>query len=154
VSLDNDIRQLSFCPIFGHLDFEAKRLLAFSAETKILRAGDVLFQRGEKSDCAYFILRGSIALDFSTEKARAVQIVGPQHLIGELALLVETERPAVALAREPSTVLKIPRLLFHRVLEEYPESAASIRSAVGSRLSTFVDELQRLRSGLQKRSDR
>jgi CRP-like cAMP-binding protein len=146
VSLDSDILQLGSIPIFERLDFEARRLLAFSAETKILRAGDILFQRGEKSDCGYFVLKGAIALDYSSDESRAVQIVGANRLIGEMALLIETDRPALAVAREPSTVLKITRRLFHRVLEEYPEAAESIRIAVAGRLTEFVAELQRLKS--------
>jgi CRP-like cAMP-binding protein len=143
VSLDSDSRQLGLVPSFERLDFEARRLLAFSAETKILRAGDVLFQRGEKSDCGYFILKGSIALDYSSDGSRSVQIVGPNRLIGEMALLVETERPAMAVAREPSSVLKISRQLFRRVLEEYPQAADAIRAALTSELTAFVAELRR-----------
>jgi CRP-like cAMP-binding protein len=146
VSLDNDIRQLALAPIFDGLDFEARRLLAFSAETKILRAGDVLFRRGEKSDCGYFVLKGSIALDFSGDGGRAVMIVGPNRLVGERALLAETDRPATAIAREPSTVLKIARHLFLRVLNEYPQAAEQIRRAFAARLAGFVDELSRMPS--------
>lgn len=152
MSLENDIRQLGRVPIFAQLDFDARRLIAFSAETRILRAGDVLFRRGDRSDSGYFVLSGSVALDFSSDNARSVRIAGQHCLIGELALLVETERPATGVAREPSSVLKISRDLFCRVLKEYPDCAERIRRSIMRRLSDFISELESLReatSGLE-----
>lgn len=145
MSLEDDIRQLGRIPIFAQLDADARRLLAFSAENRILRAGDVLFRRGDLSDGGYFVLSGSVALDFSNETARSVQIARPHCLIGELALIVETERPATALAREPSGVLKISRTLFSRVLKEYPECAERIRRSILQGLLRFVSDLDRLK---------
>ena len=144
MSLDSDINQLGQVPIFQHLDFEARRLLVFSSESRILRAGDVLFKRGDTSDCGYFLVSGSVALDYSSESSRSVQVVGPSRLIGEMALVVETDRQATAVAREPSRVLKITRVLFHRVLEEYPAAAAAIRHSIEARLVGFVEELEKL----------
>ena len=69
-------------------------------------------------------------------------IVRPESLIGEVALLVENERPATAMAREPSTVLKVSRELFHRVLREYPDSAKRVRAAMAEELKAFVRELE------------
>jgi CRP-like cAMP-binding protein len=59
-----------------------------------------------------------------------------------VALLVQTQRPATAIAREPSTVLKISRELFHRVLREYPESAKRLRGAMADELKAFIRELE------------
>ena len=51
-------------------------------------------------------------------------MVGRGTLLGELALLTETVRPVTATANEPSTVLRIPRTLFLKMLEGYPDAAA------------------------------
>ena len=58
MALDDDVRDLARLPLFQEIEPEALRLLAFSAETKILRLGDVLFRKGEPSDSGYFILSG------------------------------------------------------------------------------------------------
>lgn len=147
MSLDEDFRRLSRIPMFSALEPEALRLIAFSAETRILRAGDVLFRRGESSDCGYIVLSGSIALDAAGDGAAAGQIISRNGLVGELALIIETARPATAIAREPSTVLKVPRSLFHRVLQEFPRSAERIRVGMTQRLASFVDELARFANG-------
>ena len=147
MSVENDIRNLSQIPIFGVLEDDARRLIAFSAETRILRASDILFRRGDRSDCGYVLTTGVIALDALDNGTAATQISTPFTLIGELALISETERPVTAVARQPSTVLKIPRTLFHRVLRDYPASALNMRAMMGMRLEILMRELDTLAKG-------
>ena len=144
MSIETDIRNLTQIPVFGILDEDARRLIAFAAETRILRASDILFRRGDKSDCAYVLTSGVIALDARDDGAEAIQLSAPFTLIGELALISETERPCTAVARQPSTVLKIPRSLFHRVLRDYPASALNMRIMMEMRLEGLVGELNKL----------
>jgi CRP-like cAMP-binding protein len=144
VSVENDIRNLSQIPMFGVLEDDARRLIAFSAETRILRASDILFRRGDRSDCGYVLTSGVIALDTRDDGAAGNLITTPFTLIGELALISETERPMTAIARQPSTVLKIPRTLFHRVLRDYPASARNMRAMMGMRLEILMRELDKL----------
>lgn len=142
MALEDDIRRLARVPMLGELEAEALRLLAFSAEAKILRTGDVVFRAGDASDAGYFIMSGSVALDGGgTEPAR---IAGPDSLLGELALLIESKRPVTATARSATTVLKISRPLFHRILEEYPSSAARMHKQAATRLSEFMQDLRQL----------
>jgi CRP-like cAMP-binding protein len=142
VALEDDIRKLSRISLFRAMETDALRLIAFGAETKIFRAGDVLFRSGDKSDAGFIVLSGSVALDEKNDGSPPSQIARADALIGEVALLIQTERPATAIAREPTTVLKISRELFHRVLREYPESAKRLRAAMADDLKAFVRELE------------
>ena len=148
MGLEDDIGKLARNPAFAVLEPEALRLIGFSAETRILRAGDVLFRRDEISNGGFVVLTGSIALDVSGHGAATARIVRPPGLIGDLALLTETRRPATAIAREPSTVLRISRQLFHRVLLEFPDSAERLRQSLSERLGQFVSELGAMRETL------
>lgn len=145
MSLGDDIQNLARIPLLSDLEPEALQLIAFAGETRILRAGDVLFHRGEASDGGYIVLTGSIALDAAGDGSPAVQILGPNTLIGEIALISQTDRPVTALAREPSTVLKISRTLFHRVLRQFPVSAKRLRTKIQTRLVDFAQELEEMR---------
>jgi CRP-like cAMP-binding protein len=145
MGLEDDIGKLARNPTFAVIEPEALRLIAFSAETRILRAGDVLFRRDEISNGGFVILAGSIAMDASGDGAVTARIVRPPGLIGELALLTQTRRPATAIAREPSTVLRISRHLFHRVLREFPDSAERLRYSLGEKLRRFTGELGSVR---------
>lgn len=146
MSLEQDLRNLSRVPLFALLEPDARRLLAFSGETKLLRAGDVLFRKGEQSDGGYVVLSGSIALNAHARSDESEKIVEPYSLIGEIAVISQTERAVTAVAREPTAVLKISRSLFHRVLKEHPESAVRLRETIASRLKNFTNELDLARS--------
>ena len=139
MTLEQDIRRLASIPLFALLGTEAQRLLAFSAETRTFREGDVLFRRGEAGDSGFVLLAGSIVVE--GPGLDDVTIVGPGALIGERALIVDTRRPGTATAREATSVLKISRRLFYRVLGEFPGSAAAIRGMLaedlGQRLATL-----------------
>ncbi|PWB79522.1 MAG: cyclic nucleotide-binding protein [Methylocystaceae bacterium] len=141
MALDDDIGNLRRIPLFEDFETEALRLLAFSAETKLLRAGDALFRRGEPSDGGFILTNGSIALERRDDGRPADRIVRPFALLGENAMITQTTRPITAIAREPATVLKISRALFHRILEEYPETAAHVRRRLATRLEEFAREL-------------
>jgi CRP-like cAMP-binding protein len=145
MALQDDIARLARIPLFAALEPDALRLIAFSAETRILRAGDVLFRRGDASDGGYIVRTGSIALDLDGVGGAAAQIARVDDLIGETAMITMIERPVTAVAREPSTVLKVSRKLFHRVLHEFPESAKRLRQTLSERLVNFTQELDGVR---------
>jgi CRP-like cAMP-binding protein len=147
VALAQDIALLRQAPLFARLEPEALRLIAFSAEARMYRAGDVVFRRGDRSDGAYLVTSGAVALDASDDGAPA-QVVRTGALIGELALIVETVRPATAVAREPTSALKITRRIFRRVLEEHPDSAEALRREMEERVLTLADRLQEVRGTL------
>ena len=142
MALGDNVRDLARNDTLGDLDPEALRLIAFSAETRILRAGDILFRRGDPSDGGYLVVSGALSL----EADGVATIVRPPTLVGDAALLAATQRPATATAQEPSSVLKIPRDLFHRVLGEYPESAARLRRRWAERLHVLGSDLDGART--------
>jgi CRP-like cAMP-binding protein len=142
MALEDDVRRLSRIPLLAVLEEDALRLLAFSAEARILRAGDVIFRAGDPADSGYFVTSGSVTLD--PGESDRVQIVGTGALIGETAMITGSNRPVTAKAREPTTVLKFSRTQFHRVLQEYPASAARLRRAMSERLVTMVEALQQV----------
>ena len=143
MALQDNVRNLAQNPTLRDLQPDALRLIAFSADTRILRAGDVLFRRGDDSDAGFVVLSGAVALDAGSGEETLVRA---PTLIGESALVTETTRGATATAREPSSVLRITRTLFHRVLAEYPESAARLHAILTQRLVGLTDELEMLRA--------
>lgn len=148
MALKRDIAILETVPLFAAMDRDALRLIAFAAETQVIRAGDVLFRRGEISDGGYVVTAGAVALDADDDGSPASVVAGEGALIGELALIVDTVRPATAIAREPSSVLKITRSVFRRVLEEFPELAAEIHAVVSARLAATTADLGEIRRKL------
>lgn len=141
MTIEDDVRSLSRNPTLATLEYDALRQLAIGAEKRMLRRGELLFRRDEASDGGYLLVAGTIALD-PNDSGYAVEIVQPPALIGDMALMAKTRRPVTAIAREPSTVLKISRQLFLRVLNESPRSAERLKRLVSDRLRQFIDELE------------
>ncbi len=137
MSIEDDIRLLAQVPTFRVLGGEALRMLAIGAELRTVAAGDVLFQAGEAADAGYVVRSGSFRIASGQHETMA----GPGALIGELALVVGTPRPAAAVALDQAEVLRIARSLFQRVLESDPEAARRLRDDFMVRSSQAISDL-------------
>lgn len=148
MALDNDIALLAQQPLLSLMERDALRLVAFAADNRTLRAGDVLFRVGETSDGAVLIVSGAIALMSGDDGQPADEIVGPGALLGELALFSSTKRSVTAVARQPTQVMRLSRSVMRRVLTEFPDSAQALADAVSDRLRQFVGELGQVQDAL------
>jgi CRP-like cAMP-binding protein len=124
---------------------ESLRMLAIGSEQRNVQVNDALFREGETADCGYVVRRGSLRV---TDATGAEVVAGAGALIGELALVVEMKRPASAIAVEHSTVVRISRSLFQRVLESDPAAAIRLRDEFAGRTSRITDDIQTARTKL------
>ncbi|QCK85262.1 cyclic nucleotide-binding domain-containing protein [Phreatobacter aquaticus] len=142
MALDDDITLLEHVPLFASLGQDPLRLLAFSAETRMLGSGDILFREGQAADSGFVVVEGGFIL--SNSGGLGDRAVGPGALLGEIALIVATLRPATAIAREPSTVMRIPRMLFRRVLAEFPAAARRVHAEFHQKMQRTTESLTRV----------
>jgi len=151
MSLDGDIALLKRVPLFGELPTEQLRLIAFSAVRLELVAGQVLFRQGAKAACGYVVSSGKLELTVDDGGGKAVVATCEAgSLVGEIALFIETRRPATATATGVSQVIEIDRKLITRMLNEYPHIAVTMRATLGDRLTATVFELGRVRQALAR----
>jgi len=146
MSLEDDIAFFERVPTFAMLGKQALRILAIGAETKQLASGAVLFYAGELADGGYVVQQGSLLLEPGTFSEGKNFTAGPGTLVGELALLTEMVCPATAIAKEPTTVIRISRSLFLKMLEGYPAAAEKLREIMAARLDVWtrkLDDVQR-----------
>jgi CRP-like cAMP-binding protein len=145
MALEDDIRVLSQVRLFEPLGKEQLRLLAFGAETIKLPKGRELYKEGRRADCAFVVAEGAIELFRLKDSTRqVVQTAGPGTMLGEIALIAETDRPTGAAAAEDSVVIRLNRNLFKRILEEYPEVAARLHDSIADALRDMIAKLTRL----------
>jgi CRP-like cAMP-binding protein len=147
MSIEDDIAFLERVPALAILGRDALRILAIGSESRYIHEGISLFGEGEDADSAYVVQEGSFDLA-SQKNTIAASVAGPGTLIGELALLTETKRPVAAVAREPSSVVRIPRQLFLKMLESDPNAAVRMRDALAARANQTAGEFARVRAGL------
>jgi CRP-like cAMP-binding protein len=138
MSIDDDVALLERVPTLRLLGRESLRMLAIGSEARDVPRGDFLFQQGEDADSGFVVQRGAFVID---DGAGAETTVGPGSLLGELALIVSMRRPSTATALEHSTVIRIGRGLFQRVLESDPPAARRLRDALASRTSQIASDI-------------
>jgi CRP-like cAMP-binding protein len=148
MALEDDIAVLSHAPLFNLLERDALRLVAFASENRMLRAGDVLFRKGDPSDGGYVVSSGAVALDADDDGSPDAFIADPGSLIGQAALFTRIERRATATAREPSTVIRVTPSLMRRVLQEFPSAAAAMQDALAEELGRLMEGLDQVRQQL------
>ncbi|MBV2141916.1 cyclic nucleotide-binding domain-containing protein [Falsochrobactrum sp. TDYN1] len=151
MALDDDIRILGLVGLFESFTPEQLRLLAFGAERLVLRAGRELFREGQSADCGYIVVSGNITLFHETDAGRvAIRSVGPGAMLGEMALIAQTTRLISAVAEGETEVIRISRAIFRRILEEYPEAAASLHAHISKNLLQLISDIERVAPRLGK----
>jgi len=148
MSIEDDIAFLESVPALAFLGRDALRIIAIGSESRYIHEGISLFAEGEDADGAYVVQDGAFELVSEKNRNIAPTTVGPGALLGEIALLSETKRPVTATARAPSSVVRISRSLFLKMLEGYPDAAVRMREALAARANETVREFAKVRAGL------
>jgi CRP-like cAMP-binding protein len=140
MSIEDDVALLERVPTLRLLGREALRVLAIGSEHREFARGDHLFDIGDEADCGYVVQRGAFRITLQ-DGSSAETIAGPGTLIGELALIVPLPRPATAISLEFSTVIRLSRTMFSRVLESDPAAARRLRDELASRTSQIASDI-------------
>jgi len=140
MSIEDDVALLERVPTLRLLGREALRVLAIGSEHREFARGDTLFRLGDDADCGYVVQRGAFRVTLD-DGSSAETIAGPGTLIGELALIVPMPRPATAVSLEFSTVIRLGRTMFSRVLESDPAAARRLRDELAGRTSQIASDI-------------
>jgi CRP-like cAMP-binding protein len=138
MSIEDDVALLERVPTLRLLGTEALRMLAIGSEQRNVPRDDVLFSQGDEADAGYVVQRGALRVD---DGMGAETVARPGMLIGELALIVAMRRPSTAKALEHSSVIRISRSLFQRVLESDPAAAVRLREEFVNRTSRLASDI-------------
>ena len=138
MSIEDDVALLERVPTLRLLGTAALRMLAIGSEQRDFARGDWLFSVGDDADAGFVVQRGKFSIE---DGGGAEIVVGPGALIGELALVVAMRRPSSAIALEPSSVIRIARSLFQRVLENDPAAARRLRDEFANRTSQIASDI-------------
>jgi len=153
MSIEDDIALLDRVPMFRLLGADALRVIAISSDTRPLAKGEILFREGQFAEAAYVVATGRVRLTredpaLARRPGQSAE-AGPGSLLGEMALITETKRPATATALEDSTVMRIPRVIFLRTIEGYPDAALRVGRALSDRLRDTLGELDGVRARIE-----
>jgi CRP-like cAMP-binding protein len=138
MSIEDDVALLERVPTLRLLGATALRMLAIGSEQRNFERGDLLFNAGDDADAGFIVQRGAFRIE---DDGGAEVIAGPAALIGELALIVAMPRPSTATALERSSVIRVARSLFQRVLESDPAAARRLRDEFATRTSQIASDM-------------
>jgi CRP/FNR family cyclic AMP-dependent transcriptional regulator len=112
--------QLSRIPLFADLTKTESEELMKSFEELAFAAGDVVIRTGDLHPALYVVLIGAvdIVLDVPGGEDTLVATVEPQGVFGEISFFHPAPHSATVRCREPTTLLRLPRQEFERLLAE------------------------------------
>jgi NTE family protein len=105
-------------------------------EWRHLEAGEVLFEEGDPSDAAYFIVGGRLmvsALD-DDDVQRPIVELGRGAVVGELGLLDDAPRSATVTAIRDATLAVFPRAAFEELVMTSPALMLHVARGILTRL--------------------
>lgn len=137
------VRLLAQSPLLSQLPPAGLGVIASVGDSRRLRPGEVLFRQGDRSDGGFVVLSGSLAIGREGDE-RPVTALGPGSLVGQVALFVRMQRPATAIARELTKVIRISPTLMLRVLGEHPDAAGTMRRTIARDLEALTVGLDRV----------
>lgn len=120
-----------------------RRVAAEGHEVHLIR-GDVLFHEGDPPESLYLVLRGRIAIALANpidRRESVVALMEANDLFGEMGMLDDGPRSALARALEPTTVLAIPYEPVFQMFENNPKLLWNVTRLLAQRIRVTDEAL-------------
>ncbi len=127
--------------------------IAKVSERIVFKPDEVVIRAGDEGDAAFLIVAGE-AMRINDPTDPEDMPLAPSTLVGEMAMLVETEHSATVVTRSKVRAMKITREALHGLMLEDPGLAEHFLGKIVARLGVLADELRRIDAGLAVGDDR
>lgn len=138
------VERLSRTSFFADAAPDQLQEIAEAGEERDLVRGDVLFEEGDPPDALYLVTRGRIAIAMASPVDRRESVVAlmePGDLFGDMGMLDDGPRSALARALEPSRVLHIPFEPVRRLFNDDPRLLWNVARLLATRLRVMDEVL-------------
>jgi CRP/FNR family transcriptional regulator, cyclic AMP receptor protein len=139
---------LSRIALFNDLTALQINEIARYAQRVMFKQGQVIVRCDETADAAFLIVSGDAVRMAGPELGGLSAVIEAGSLVGEMAMIVETEHTSTIVARGPVRALKITRegLLAH--MQEDPTLADRLVERISARLRQLALDLRAIDVGL------
>jgi CRP-like cAMP-binding protein len=133
------LREIS---LFQGVDYECVKLLTMLSKQINLIEGDKLMVQGEDDGCAYYILSGNLKSSYRIyDRLYQLSDHPPGQFLGGLALLGPAIRLFTVYASEKSSVLRLKRDGFQKVMDQYPAGMVKVAGNLAAVLRAWEQDL-------------
>jgi CRP-like cAMP-binding protein len=151
MSLKDEVELLRQVPLFCDIPPARIKLLAFTSDKINYAAGQVLFNQGDQGDAAYVLLSGTVDVLIDSPGGQIkIGTVGPNAIVGEIAILCDVVRTATIKSTTPVEALRIRKDYFLKLLADFPEMTIEIIRVLAGRLNQTTAALTEARSKLMQ----
>jgi len=128
--------------VFATLDEEARRHLESVVEWVDLGRGEVLFRKGDPSDHVYLIVSGRLRafLEAESGEPKLLSEMAQGEIVGEMGLFASEPRTASVCAVRKSTLARMGRDDFEKLITRHPEAMLSLMRRLITRLRNATAE--------------
>jgi subfamily B ATP-binding cassette protein HlyB/CyaB len=119
---------LKLCTVFAPLAPQEIRDLLGSMQIKEYAAGDAIIREGETGDAFYILRSGSAQVIKESDNGKVLNRLKAGDSFGELALLTGQVRAASIITKEPSSVFRLEKSEFERIVAASPKFKDAIVS--------------------------
>ena len=122
------------------MEMGPKERAQLASDTLVVEAsaGMVVTYRGETSNMAYFILKGSVGVGYKKDDEYVIlNYLREGDFFGEVAALTGSQRTANIITEEASEFLIIPSRVMQRLAQRYEGMRSMIYATMNQRLSTI-----------------
>ncbi|MFC6591032.1 Crp/Fnr family transcriptional regulator [Deinococcus lacus] len=136
----NDLKR---CPLFHDVSPEAVRDAAAVVIERRYAAGEVLIEQDQPGEALYLIVEGVVRVSRVSlgSRERVMGDVYAPGVVGETAVLAQSERSATITALEPTRALLLYRDHFSAILRRHPGLLWNLARSLADRITALNDEL-------------
>jgi CRP-like cAMP-binding protein len=133
--------------LFSGIDEQDFDVLAATISAERLDKGAILFHRGDRTDCFYYVEEGQVELSLisANGQKKIIEVVGPDNTFAEaIAFMRVQEFPVSAEALTECVLYKIPNKAYLDTLLNDPDACLRLLSDVCQKMHARVREIERL----------
>lgn len=142
--LERDVETLRNIPLFAGLPTARLKLIAYTAEIVRFGPGEMMVRQGDAADAVYIITEGEAEVWLADKEGHEIHVatIGPNSLLGEIAVIARSRRTTSVRAKDEVTTFKIADKVFLELLRQSPEIGMQVMTVLAQRLERTTALLQ------------
>ncbi len=146
-TVDEKVDFLRNSLLFPNTSPETLVEIASNLEDEEYQAEEIIYNAGDAGECLYFIKQGQVRVD---NENHYVAHLGEFDILGEMSLLESKPRASTAISVEKTSLLRLDKPAFDRLLSERVDVARGIIHVLTRRLREQNRELEETHNSLEK----